>query len=209
LEEKTISISNLVYRIAHDDDEIAFRDLFNKFYARLLQLAYMIIRNNEVAEDTVLDVFFDLWRKRADLPEIKSLNKYLYVLVKNRALDQLRKNKDIIHVELTNTSITKRIVSQNPENIILEKELLEKINEAVLSLPEKCQMVYRLVKEEDHSRQETADLLNISPKTVDNHIANAMKYIRTCILDYMDRDESNNREWKIADVVKKINYPTE
>ncbi len=198
MEKKSINISNLVYRIAHENDDKAFRRFFDMFYARLLQLAYMILNNNEEAEDTILEVFTSVWEKRINLPQIESLNKYLYVLVKNRALDKLRKNKDMIHDALTDTTISKRIVSQNPENILLEKELLEKINQAVLNLPEKCQMVYRLVKEEDHSYQEAADLLNISRKTVDSHINQAMNRIRSCISEYLNRvDESDKRQRKI------------
>ncbi|MCG8307498.1 MAG: RNA polymerase sigma-70 factor [Cytophagales bacterium] len=198
MEEKDINISNLVYRIAQKDDEQAFRRFFDLFYARLLQLAHMILRNNEIAEDTVLEVFARIWNNREDLPKIENLNKYLYVMVKNRSLDQLRKNKDMICEPLSRTNIREQIVSQNPENILLEKELLEKINQAVLNLPEKCQIVYRLVKEEEHSYQEVADLLNISRKTVDNHINLAMNRIRSCILEYVSQiDRPGNKNWRI------------
>ncbi len=198
MEKTNLIISNLVYCIAHENDELAFRRLFDMYYARLLQLAYMILRNNELAEDTVLDVFTKIWSNRAKLPEIESFNKYLYVLVKNKALDQLRKNKDLIHVELTETTLSEHIVNQNPEKIILEQELVHKINQAILQLPEKCRMVYRLVKEEGHSYQDAADLLNVSRKTIDNHINLAMHRIRDSITEYLSsKDDITGQQWKI------------
>lgn len=198
VEDKSIVISNLIYKVARENDEQAFKELFNIFYGRLLQLAHMILRNNELAEDTVLEVFAKLWEKRQDLPKIESLSKYFYVLVKNKSLDQLRKNKDLIHVELTDTALRERVVSQHPEKIFLDKELLEKINHAILDLPEKCRMVYRLVKEEGHSYQDAAELLNVSRKTVDNHINLAMRRIRHCVAEYTNEAaESKSQSWRI------------
>ena len=198
MEDRSLIISNIVYRIAHDNDERAFRQFFDIFYGRMLQLAHLILRNNELAEYTVLEVFAKLWEKRTSLPQIESINKYLYVLVKNKALDQLRRDKDLIHIELTETTLHEQVVGRNPEKVFLEKELLDKMNVAVLGLPKKCRMVYRMVKEEGHSYQDVADLLHVSRKTVDNHLNLAMRRIRESIADYMkEQDGFQGQPWKV------------
>ena len=81
------------------------------------------------------------------------------------------------------------ITHHNPENALLNKELFEIIDGAILSLPEKTRLVYRLVKEEGLKYQEAADVLGISVKTVNNQLLNAMKIVRQHATEYLTKDK--------------------
>lgn len=188
----------VVYEIAVNSDEKAFRTFFDRHYASLLHLALLILRNNELAKDVVLEVFEKVWEKRVNLGDIKEVNKYLLVLTKNRSIDQLRKKKELIALEDMDMAVSEAIIMNHPENALLDKELTERINAAILNLPEKCRLVYRLVKEEGLKYKEVSELLNLSPKTIDNHVNNAMSSIRKEISAYIGVHQNKNIVWKVV-----------
>ncbi|MFT7034701.1 MAG: RNA polymerase sigma-70 factor (family 1) [Cyclobacteriaceae bacterium] len=135
-----------------------------------------------MAEDIVLDMFTHLWQKRDSLAEITSIEKFLYVSTKNKAIDNLRLKKELISLDAGSDNYKEFITQRDPEKLLIEEELFNTINEAVLALPEKCKLVYRMVKEEGLKYKEVAELLDISPKTVDNQVNHAMKKIRKVLV---------------------------
>lgn len=188
----------LVHEIAVNNDEIAFRGFFDHYYAKLLHFSFLILRNNDLAKDVVLEVFEKVWEQRSGLINIKDIGKYLLVLVKNKSIDQLRRRKELIAIEDVNTDISEAIVISHPENLFLDQELVERLNAAVLNLPEKCRLVYRLVKEEGLKYKEVSELLNLSTKTIDNHIHNAMSSIRREIGVYLGAESRRKVLWKVV-----------
>jgi len=186
MNELYFNIEKIVEEIARNNCENAFRKFFDLYYPKLLHLAFSILKNDEVAQDVVLEVFEKVWEKRIELTQIESMTKYLFVLVKNKSIDELRKRKELIVFESDESNVIEKILFQHPENILLNKELSEKISEAILNLPEKCRLVYRLIKEEGLKYKEVSELLNLSPKTIDNHISNAMNRIRMEVKTYLN-----------------------
>jgi RNA polymerase sigma factor (sigma-70 family) len=87
------------------------------------------------------------------------------------------------------------ITRRDPEKLLIEEELFNTINEAVLALPEKCKLVYRMVKEEGLKYKEVAELLDISPKTVDNQVNHAMKKIREVVLEYLSDSDPGYKDY--------------
>lgn len=65
--------------------------------------------------------------------------------------------------------------SLNPETLMIEAQAVAKIQQAILELPEKTKQAFLLVKEDKMTYKEAAETMNISPKTVDRHIQNAVK----------------------------------
>ena len=70
-----------------------------------------------------------------------------------------------------------------PEDILISKEKVEKINRAINSLPNKCKLAFKLVKENQLKYKEVSEILNISIKTLEAHLTTAMKKIRENIKD--------------------------
>ncbi|MFY0627100.1 MAG: RNA polymerase sigma-70 factor [Reichenbachiella sp.] len=176
-----------------DGNEIAFRKFFNEHYPKLLQFSYTIIHNQTFAEEIVQDVFSSLWNNRNSLKEINNINAYLYTATRNRTIDFLRARKnDISNISLEAAEFINSTTSVNPENLLLADELFKILNAVILQLPEKGQMIYRMVKEEDMTYKQVAELLNISEKTVDSHLCTSIKKIRSAVTAYLVSIESSS-----------------
>lgn len=172
------SEKNLI-RSLKDGDKKALTELYNTFWKPLFIASYNILKNKEVCEEIIQDVFIEIWNRRDDL-EIKiSLQSYLYACVRYKVFAEFRKNK-IIRVELFE-DLNTRFQHATPETKVMYKELELHIASVVENLPEKCQNVYKLSRNEHLTHKEIAQQLNISTKTVENHITNALKVLRTSL----------------------------
>lgn len=162
-------------------DPAAFRELFHLYFHKLSAFACSFVKTEEVAAEITDEIFLRIWNNRATLPEIGSLRVYLYRAVKNESLNYLsRKAKqhlyepfDDIHIRLTD--------EQNPEKLMISRELSQRIREAVESLPPRCKIIFKLVKEDGLRYQEVADILNLSVKTVDAQMVIAVSRLREAV----------------------------
>jgi len=173
----TASIHQLCLQIAESNDEAAFGELFKLYYPRLLLFAEAILKSREQAEEAVEDVFLKLWENRKVLPAINNLNYYLLVSVKHKALDYLEKMKshtvisfDAIDFEIGATPV-------NPETSLISAESIRIIRSVINELPPRCKLIFHLIKEDGLKYRETADLLNISVKTVETQMSLALSKI--------------------------------
>ena len=158
-------------------DEAAFRLLFETYSRRLFHVAYYYLNSRELAEEAILDVFTVIWQKRETLSHVKEPERYLYISVKNQALHYLRRGcvqeKDsfsLYEIELIPDSDT-------PEKSLMDEEYQVLVQQAIDSLPPKCREVFRLVLSDKLKNREIADVLGISEKTVNIHIAKSYERI--------------------------------
>ena len=182
------AILDLVKKIAGVSCESSFRRFFNHFYPRLFALALHYTNNRALAEEAVSDVFLKVWTKRKQLEEISDVKAYLFVAVKRQSLNYARTARSaplFVH-DLEHHVI---IESRTPEAILFSQEMLEAVGQSIQNLPEKCRLVFTLVKEENLKYKEVAHLLHISEKTVAMHIGNALKKLRKD-LEHIESDPS-------------------
>ncbi|MEG2100892.1 RNA polymerase sigma-70 factor [Flavobacterium sp. FlaQc-28] len=158
-------------------DETALTELYNKFWQSLFMSSYNVLKDRELCEDIIQDIFMNIWHNREKLEIHISLKGYMYACARYQVFNHIRKNKDKIHVELFD-DLEKRFQYTTPETQLMHDELVYHINSIVENLPEKCQLVYKLSREEQLSHKEIAERLNISTKTVENHITKALHTIR-------------------------------
>lgn len=169
----------LLEDIAINNSEKAYKILFMKMHGSLRDFAAGILKSAEDAEEVVSDFFITIWQKRASLGTINDPRLYFFISVRNRALNKLTANgryklpKDS-HWETTLTS-----VFFNPEELLLSAEIVKKIMQAINELPERCKMIFKLIKEDELTYAEVAKLLDISVKTVEAQMAIAFRRIKT------------------------------
>lgn len=182
--------STLIHLIAKGDED-AFRRLFDIYYQKLFHVALFFLRTKESAEEAVADVFFTLWKKKEYLPEIEDINSYLYISVKNQALQYIRRAS---HVDESEELYTIEFITdnENPESDLLNKEYTNLIQAAISSLPEKCREVFRLSLADKLTHKQIAQLLGISEKTVEAHKANAYKKIAQFVNKKYSEKKINN-----------------
>ena len=164
-----------------DGDHEAFRQFFDLYYPRLYQFSFHLTGSDVLSEEAVSDVFVKLWMSRERLETISNINTYLFVSVKNQSLTYLGKKK---FSSITEIPESKQILREQPESILTDKELSETIFQVVEALPDRCKVIYRLIKEDGLSYKQVAELLNISKKTVQAQMVIALKRIRAVLKSY-------------------------
>ena len=153
-----------------------------------------ILANSQLAEEAVSDVFIKVWESKSKLSEIDDLKSYLYRAVRNQAVSTLRsKNKDVVSIEDINHFYFEPI--EAPEDALIQEEKLTHIYKAIDYLPAQTKMVFSLAKVQGLKYREIADLLDITVKTVDYHVASAVKKI--CERLEQDKSDDNLQVLKI------------
>ena len=174
-------ITDLQTRIARNEDYWAYKELFTSLYARLFHFAFSLVKAKQPAEEIVSDVFIKIWEKRKELDKVKNLKVYLYIAIKNTALNYLTKQKKIITEDIEKFADQFKSVYFNPEQLMITADMVALIHQAIENLPSRCKMVFKLVKEDNLKYKEVADILNISEKTVENQLAIALHKIASAI----------------------------
>ena len=185
-------------RIAENNDREAFTLFFKEYYANLIQFAMLFVPQFEQAEDIVSNVMIRLIKKAKDICKVKNFDSYLFIVVRNEALDYLKKEKKhrFIVIDSENDFFLKEYV--DPCEKLIEKELRDLIFDTVESFPPKRRMVYKLVKDENLSYKEVANLMDISIRTVGVHITVAVKEIKKVLGRYLEAKSANPNYLKIA-----------
>lgn len=174
--EISLKERELIQRL-NNNDELALASIYNEYWEIMYLGAYNLVKNKQVSEDIVQDVFVNIWKKRGGLEIKVSLRSYLYTSTIYKTYDYFRKNKSAIRVDLLE-NFNERVQNSNPETKLMDKELQDYLEAVINELPEKCRVVYNLSRNEQLSHKEIAVKLNISTRTVEGHITKALKVLR-------------------------------
>ena len=158
----------------------SFEILFDQYYQPLCNFAYLFLKNEEQAEEVVSDVFTNIWVKRTEINIHTSLKSFLYKSTRNAVITAIRKNRDEFIYDL-NDNIKIKNDHITPETLLLKKELEDAIERLIGGLPKVSGLVLRMKKIDGLRYKEIAEVLNISEKTVENHISAALKKIRNLL----------------------------
>ncbi len=160
-------------------DEAAFDALFQKFYPGLLRYAQLLLPYpSDVAEEAVMDVFVKLWNQPLDFDFHTSLASFLYIAVKNRAVDYSRRNNFMICVPVDMAEHEAGQAYMIPDQQLSFKELAKGMEQLIGMLPERTQLVFRMNRHDELSYQEIATLLNLSINSVKTHMYRAIKFLK-------------------------------
>lgn len=157
--------------------EDAFGALLGLFTKRLINFAETMIHNNVVAEELVEDVFIKIWLRRATLPSIKNIEVYLYVAVKNACINEISKKSLEFSQQPIDLFENGIISNETPVDTLINLETFGLIKEIVDSLPPRCRLIFKLVREDGLCYKTVAEILDISINTIDNQMAIAVKRI--------------------------------
>jgi RNA polymerase sigma-70 factor (family 1) len=161
-----------------NDDETALSAIYKNYWQPLYVSAYHIIKDKQICEDVIQELFIKLWNKRHEIEITVSLKAYLYASIRYEVYRQIRMGaiRGDIYDDLIERIHTPAIYGN-----IEYKELIAQISSIINKLPEKCREVYKLSREENLSHKQIASQLNISTKTVENHLTKALRQLRTSL----------------------------
>lgn len=181
MEKQENYLLDLQRSIALQRDQHAYKKLFLHFYDTLIHFATDFLKKRESAEEIVSDALMKIWTMGEKLGEIQHIRTYLFISVKNRCLNQLKKEKEVfVEVDFAHFQSS----SLDPEHLLLSKELAEMLNAAIDQLPTQCKMTFTLIREYGCSYKEAAEIMEISVNTVDRHLQIALRKLHEAIRHY-------------------------
>lgn len=175
---------HLQYKIAVNRNEKAYKELFLHFHQPLIAFSFLITKSKEASEEIFSDVFMKIWSMGAELNNIEHLKVYLYKCMKNASLNYLAKSSRRAIIDIDSLPFDNLKNETTPENLLTHQELKESLSKAISSLPLKCGMVFKLIKEENLSYKQVAEILSISVNTIEGHMTTALKKISYSLQRY-------------------------
>lgn len=165
-------------------NEAAFEKIFKMYFKNLHAFAYTFMKDTDIAEEIVQNVFFRIWEKKDQLQIDDSLKAYLYRSVHNESLNHIK------HLKVKNSfqlQYSDHMESSNPDasSNMMASELENDIQKAINELPQQCRTIFQMSRFEQLKYQQIADQLNISIKTVENQMGKALRVLRTKLVEYL------------------------
>ncbi|SEM64687.1 RNA polymerase sigma-70 factor, ECF subfamily [bacterium A37T11] len=170
------SLSQLLLLVS-EDNASAFQELYNRHKEFIFMMVYKRVSDSEDAKDISQEIFEYLWKFRKQLSQLEDFNIWLTAVVRNKIISRYRKQGIKLRGEDILLSKIEQL-SWNAEDLLIAKELNQKIHLILNNLPETTKRCYTLSKDEGKKNQEIAIILKISEKTVRNNISIALNEIR-------------------------------
>lgn len=169
--------AELISRLKKDDHD-SFQQLFDRYSHTLFRFSFCYLKSKEAAEDVVQEVFMKIWNRRSEIKNDTSFQSYLFTIALNavrKHFNKLSRQNELKHDILLEFSESKSRFDANPDY----QSMLDKLDELVARMPEKRREVFIKKKIENKSLKEIAEECSITAKTVEYHITEAMKFLKT------------------------------
>ncbi|HVW58949.1 MAG TPA: RNA polymerase sigma-70 factor [Puia sp.] len=160
--------------LVRNDDETAFTNLYDRYWDKLLSIAYKHSKDRSTAKEIVQELFISLWNRRGTL-QIENPGSYLATAVKFSVFKMYYREHERTDKLRSNLSFDENYTI---DELISARFLEEYLNGIVETLPEKCRMVFRYSREKGMKIPEIAAQMGISEKTVEAHLTKSLKTLR-------------------------------
>lgn len=175
-------MDEILFQQVRHGDEKAYKELFLKYYSPLCEYASRHIQDAE-AEELVQDLMLYLWEERENLVITTSLKSYLFIAVKHRCLNAIQKR---IYREQVHEILYEKLKDRFEEpDYYLVNELSSLIEKTIRDLPDKYRETFELSRFGDLTNAQIAVQLNVSVKTVEYRITQALGILRVKLRDYL------------------------
>jgi len=182
--------------LAKNADRRAFKKLFEIVSPKLCKFACQYVSIEE-AEEVVYLVLTRIWKNRKDILKINNLNTYLYKAVRFEVIKVNKRKKRVNLVVLdqnTEQAHPEHFCAPiTPDALLAAKELHNFLNQQTDSLPPKCRLAFKLVKEDGLKYAEAADIMGVSKNTVENHVTKAIRFLKEAVLTYQKDKKSSSK----------------
>lgn len=174
--DSSISDRNLADAM-HNGSKQAFEAIYRKYHRMLYSIAFRYLSSAEDAEDATADVFVRLWEIRREVVIETSLKNFLYTMMKNNILNQLRGSKPVFST-IDSADVYQKECDDTLEELLEKEEMRNKLYKAINSLPEQKRKICLLKMEENLKNEEIAKRMNISLNTMKTHYLQALRMLR-------------------------------
>lgn len=162
----------------HHDEDKGLVGIYRLYYKQILFFAQKYVKNYQVAEEIVTDVFVKLWERRTAFTSLDSVRAFLYIATKNRCLNQLRGKK--YHEAIDDVANYEDLLYDDTDVFtkIIRTELLHMVYSAVQKLPQKQQEVFNMTFLEDKTVEDIGKEMNMTPHAVYTNKSRALATLR-------------------------------
>lgn len=163
--------------LASVGDEYAFSLLFHKYKHKLYGYLMRVTDSTDTTEDIIQEIFLKLWKDRAELENITTFDAYLFRMAKNYAINafKAKARQTLLYAEYFETLHLEDCSTDHKVQFDETQTLLTLIVE---NLPPQQKLIFKLSREQHLKHDEIAEMLQISPLTVKNHIIQALNTIK-------------------------------
>lgn len=175
----------LLFQIAAGN-EAAFKTLFDRYRQRLFYYVSRFIKSDQVAEELVMDTFMKIWTGRDIILQINNFDAFLFRIAHNKSIDFLRSAANDAHLKTSLWEEIQVASGERADTAVLLEEYEEKVRQAIALLSPQRRRIYHLRREQDFTHDQIAAQLGISKATVNNHIVEAQRFIRTYLAKNME-----------------------
>lgn len=171
-----IQEKDLIVRLKNGDQK-SFELLFHFYYSGMVMYSTQFTTDRMEAEEIVQDFFVKFWQRHREIQLTDSLKGYFFSSVKNSCFNYLKHRK--VELKYLNgiSKLSENHLVYDPD-LYIASELQSKIKCAFKHLPDKCREVFNMSRIQGMKNAEIASKLNISKRTVETHISNALKQLR-------------------------------
>ena len=181
--KKSLIFEQLLIQKLKFGDTDAFSDIFSGYYKDLVFFAYSFTREQQVAEDMVQDTFVRLWEDREQINVTVSLKSILLKTIQNKCIDWHRHRK-IVGNHSSYIIHHSPVYEYNTDSYLVRSEMEGVIEKALAQLPEKVREAYELHRFEGLKYKEIAARQDVSIRTVEVRISQALELLRTSLIDF-------------------------
>ncbi len=162
----------------------AFQEIFDTYQKKLYYFVFSITKSDFATGDILQEVFIKVWLKRETIDLSGSFDSFIYTIARNHTYNHLRRvaNQESLIKEVWRNL---KYYNRQTEDSILLTEYQDIVNDIIENLSVKKRSIFILSKQQGKSNQEIADLLNISSKTVKNHLWKTLQLIRVQLQPYI------------------------
>lgn len=181
----TLSDAELLVLLS-EDSVAAFETLYVRYKNKLQSFCLFILKSPTVSQDIVQEVFIKVWSMRKNITADKSFSNYIYTLAKNQSLNELRsaKRKEVMENILVRQEEASD--AENAETKFIVKEYQALLEAAINDLTEHKRKIYVMSRNEGKSHKEIAEIMQISPHTVQSHISDSLRLISDYFFRHAD-----------------------
>ncbi len=192
MDKKYISNYELMRRIKNSDGR-AFKVLYERFWESMYSKAFSILGDKSLSKDIVQDVWISIWERRNKINN-DNIEGYLLKSVRFKVYNEFRNSKYRKKlIEEFTQNYKANIKTNNIEQNIQLKDTEKSIYKTIDNLPKRCKQVFKLSRFDEMKNNEIAQKLNISQRTVETHISNALKVLRTNVLNLYPNDDQKTK----------------
>lgn len=174
-----VSDEELFQAIKQGDGE-ALSELYDRYAALVNRAAKRLIKDEQIVQEVVQDVFTRVWTTTAEYPAYGRLEHWLYVVTRRIAIDHLRKRRRGSEVAFVNVEIntTAKFLDESIEQIVDQKLLREELLHTISGLHLDQQVILHHAYFQGYTLSEIAAMLQIPVGTVKTKLHQSLKYLR-------------------------------